>query len=91
MHKNKWNAGTVQVHENPPLIPLIKIKIDDKSDTYFVKIKLRRDPTSEKLDLYEFKMDLFDNGKMEEFLLFIRNFNTALKVSGTIKSGAKIQ
>ena len=50
------------MHENPPLIPLIKIKIDDKSDTYFVKIKLRRDPTSEKLDLYEFKMTLFDNG-----------------------------
>ena len=26
-HKNKWNEGTVQVHVDPPPIPLIKIDI----------------------------------------------------------------
>ena len=60
--KKKWNTGTVKVHVNPPQFPLIKSKKDDKLDKYFIRIKLRRDPTSEKLDLYEFKMTLFDNG-----------------------------
>ena len=44
---------------------------------------------SEKLDLYEFKIALFDNSKSEEFLLFIRNLNMALKAPVTLKSGAK--
>ena len=47
------------------------------------------DPTSGKSNLYEFKMALFDNGNMEELLLFVRNFNTTLKASGMIVAGAK--
>ena len=35
-------------------------------------------------------MASFDNGKTEEFLLFIHNFNMTLKVSVTLKAGAKI-
>ena len=42
-----WNEGTVQVHMDPPLIPLIKGNNDDKSDKYYVKITLCRDTTSE--------------------------------------------
>ena len=48
-----------------------KSKNDTKVEKYCVEIKLRRDPTSEKSDLYEFKMDLFDNGDLEEFLFFV--------------------
>ena len=70
---------------------MIKKKNDDKPDKYFAKFKLRKDPTSEKFDLYEFKMALFDNGEPEEFLLFIRNFKMTLEASGTLKSDAKIQ
>ena len=55
-HKNKWNTGVVQLHMEPPPIPLIKVKHNDKLDKDFLTIKLRRDPTSEKLGLYEFKM-----------------------------------
>ena len=36
-HKNQWNTGTVQVHVEPPPIPLIKSNNDDKSDKYFIK------------------------------------------------------
>ena len=61
-HKKKWNSDTVQVHVYPPLIPIIKSKNGDKSDKHCVKIKLRRDPTLQKLNLYKFKIDLFDNG-----------------------------
>ena len=52
---------------------------------------MRGDPTSEKLDLYGFKMTLFDNGNPEELLLFIRNFNMTLEVSIALVSGANIQ
>ena len=56
LNKNNWNAGTVQVHVEPPPIPIMKGKNNDKPDIFFVKIKLRRDPKSEILDLYGFKM-----------------------------------
>ena len=53
------------MHAETPPIPLIKIKNDEKSDKKFIKIKLCRDLTSEKSDLYEFKMDLFNLDKPE--------------------------
>ena len=79
------------MHVETPLIPLIKSKHGDKSDKYFVRIKLCRDPTSYSSDLYEFKMAFFDNGDLEEFLLFVQNFNMTLAASGTLATGAKIQ
>ena len=36
-------------------------------------------------------MDLFDNGDLEEFLLFVRNFNMAFAASGTLAADAKVQ
>ena len=86
-----WNWGTVQVHVEPPLIPLIKSKNNDKLDKYCVKIKLCRDLTSEKLDIYVFYMTFFDNGEPEELLLFIINFQITLEASWTITDDAKIQ
>ena len=76
---------------DPPLIPLIKSENYEKSDKYCVKIKLLRDPTSQKSDLHELKMAFFDNGEPEEFLLFIRNFNMNLEASGMLVDIAKIQ
>ena len=73
------------------MIPLIKIKNYEKSDKDRVKIKLLRDPTSQKFDIHELKMALFDNGEPEEFLLFIRNFNMTVEASGMIVAIAKIQ
>ena len=84
-------TGMTQPHVDPPQIPLIKEKYDGKSDRYFVKLKLRRDPTLPTSDLYELKISLFDNGEPEEFLLFVRNFNMTLAASGTLEAGAKYQ
>ena len=53
-HNKNWNTGTIQVHVEPPPITPIKNKNDKKSDKYFVKIKLRRDPMLEESDIYEF-------------------------------------
>ena len=86
-HKKKWNAGTLKLHVYPPLIPPIKSNHDEKLDKDFAKIKLLRDTTSQKLDLYEFKIALFDNEDPEEFFLFIRNFNTTLETSGALLIG----
>ena len=56
-----------------------------------MKLKLRIDPTSSTSDLYEFKISLFYNSEMEEFLLFVRNFNMTLAASGTLEADAKFQ
>ena len=90
-HKKNWNIGTVQVYMDLPQSTMIKSKNYDKPDKYFVRIKLRRDPTSENSDLYELKMALFDNVRLKEFLLLIRNFNMTLKASGTLMTGANNQ
>ena len=62
------------MHVGPALIPLIKIKNDSKQDKCCVKMKFRKDATAEKSDIYEFKMALFDNGDLEEFLFFYGTF-----------------
>ena len=60
--KKGWMTDVTQPHIDPPPIPLIKEKHDGKSDKDFVKLKLRRDPISLTLDLYEFKRSSFKNG-----------------------------
>ena len=50
-----------KIHVEPPLIPIIKSKLDFKKENDYAKIKFRRSPTPEKLDMYEIKMDLFNN------------------------------
>ena len=49
------------------------------------------DLTSAKSDPYEFKMALFKIGELEEFLLFVCNFNMTLTASKTLKTAAKAQ
>ena len=57
----------IHPHVDPPPIQLTQETHDGKSDKYFVKLKLRRDPTVSTSDLYKFKMSLFDKGEPEEF------------------------
>ena len=61
-HKNIWCTGTVQIHMEPLTITLIKGKNYSKTGKYFVQIKFRIFPMLENLDIYEFKMSLFDIG-----------------------------
>ena len=42
-------------------------------------------------DLYQFRMSLFDHVKPEEFLLFVRNFQTTLTATGTLVVEVKVQ
>ena len=84
-------TGMTRPHEDPPPITIIKETHNGKSDKYFVKIKMRKDPTLSTSDLYEFEIYLFDNGEQEEFLLFVRNFNMTLAALGTLEAGTKYQ
>ena len=77
-NKKSWSTGVVKIHVEPPPIPKIKNNPDLKTERNYVKIKLGRNPNSEKSDMYEFILDLFDNGKPDEFLLSVRNFNMNL-------------
>ena len=78
LRRKKCTAVVVEQYVEPPPIPLIKSNHDDKLDKDFVKLKLYRYPTSYNSYLYEFKMALFDKGELEEFLLFVHNFNMRL-------------
>ena len=66
----------------PPPINLSKETCNGKSSKDFVNLKLHRDPTSSAS---------FYHGEPETFLLFIRNFNMTLAVTGTLEMDAKIQ
>ena len=61
-----------------------------KSDEDYVEIKLCRDPTSGKSDLYKFKHSLFGHGDPEEFLLFVCNSKMTLMATGILEVDAKI-
>ena len=60
-HKKVWLSRTLQIDVDPTPIQPIKRKLDKKSEKDYVKIKLCRDPTPEKSDMYKFRMALFDN------------------------------
>ena len=90
-HKKGWGTETNPAHVEPPLIPLIKETSTGKSYGDYVKLKMRRDPMSSTLDLYEFRMSLFYYGKPEEFLLLVWNFQMNLAATGMLETEAKVQ
>ena len=77
-HKKGWIADSNPARLETPPIPLVKEMSTGKSDGDYVKLKLRRDPTSSASDLYELRMSLFDHGDPEELFFFIRNFQMTL-------------
>ena len=49
-------------------------KLDTKLEKYYVTIKLHINPISERFDMYKFRMDFFDSGESEEFILLQQNY-----------------
>ena len=77
-HRKIQRTVEVKIHVDPHLVPLIKSKLDLKTERGYRIIKFCRNIMSEKLDMYEFKIYLFDNVDSEEFFLFIKKFNMTL-------------
>ena len=78
--------NNIWIHQRPLLI---KSNHNDKSEKDFVKLKLHRDLISEKLDLYELKIALFDNDNLEYVLLYVCNVHTTIYSLGTLDPTAK--
>ena len=90
-HKKGWGAENNTDHVDPPTITLVKETSTGKPYWDYVKLNLRRYPTSSTLDPYEFRMSLFDYGKPEEFLLLVQNFQMNRASTGMLETEAKIQ
>ena len=90
-HKKKWGVYTTPTHADPPPILLAKEISASKSDGDYSQLKLCRDPTTSTLDLYEFRMYLFDHGEPYEFLLFVKKIQMTLAATGKLETEAKVQ
>ena len=91
LHKKVWGADNNLVHVKPNTIPLVKEISTGKSDWDYVKLNLCRYPTYITLDLYEFRMSLFDHDRPEEFLLFVQNFQMTRVATVMLDTEAKVQ
>ena len=60
-HNKGWGVDTNTAHVDTPPVPFIKETSTSKSDVDYVKLNMRRDPTSSTSDIYEFRMSLFDH------------------------------
>ena len=88
LHNNDCLSGSVQIHMYPPHTHLIKRNIELNSDHHYIYIKLRINPTLKATDMYDFKIALFDNGKLECFFLK-QSYQMVLEASGNITVGEK--
>ena len=89
-HNKSWCTGVVKTNFDPYTTPLIKIKLDLKTERDYVKIKLHRNHMSEKSYMHEFKMALFEKGNPEELILFVPNLRKTLEGSVTIESDVNL-
>ena len=87
-HKG-WIYRALQIYVDPPHIPLIKSKLDTNLEKYSFKIKLCRNATPQKSDVYEFIMSIVDNGYPEDFLI-LKKLNMMLRSLGTLTVSANI-
>ena len=88
---NKCINADIQARIDPPPIPLPKATTGKKEETNIIKINMCRDPTSATSDNYELKVQTFENGKPEEFLQMMKDFNTVSDGTGTTPAQGKIQ
>ena len=65
---------------NPPLIMLIKLKLEEERASNIIKIKMRRNLASATSDTYKLGTATFKNGQPEQFLAILKNFK--IKING---------
>ena len=66
-NNNRLNADVQAIIEPPP-IPLLEVKTGNTEETHIIKINMRQEPASATYNTYEFKVQTFENAKLEEFL-----------------------
>ena len=90
-HKKGWNVDINSAHVEPLPITLVKEISTGKSYGDYVKLEFHRDPTSSTSNLYELLMYLFYHGELEEFLLFVQNFQMTLSATVTLETESRVQ
>ena len=86
----KWLNVDVQACIEPPPILLIKETTGKVEECNIIKINMRQYPASAIYDTYELKVQMFENGKPEEFLQMMKDFKTATDRRGTTSATRKI-
>ena len=64
IHSNpNWLSAETQARIDPPPIPLTKAETEEEIERNIIKVKMRRNLSSDTSETYELKMDTFDNGQ----------------------------
>ena len=88
---NKWINVDVQARIYPPPITLLKAKTGKTDEEHIIKIKMRQDPASSTPKTNELKVQMFENGKPEEFLQMWKELKTGIDGTGTTSVSGNIQ
>ena len=72
-----WLSTDIQARIETPPIPIINLEVDDDCTTQIIKIKMQRNPSSVASKMYNANMNTVDNGRPEEFLSLLIDFNIA--------------
>ena len=91
LKNNKWLNADVQACIEPLPIPLLKAAVRNTEETHIIKIMIRQDPASAISEAFKLKVQTFQNGKPEEFLQMMKDFNTGIDRTGTTSTSGKIQ
>ena len=86
---NRWINLDVQACTEPPPIPLIKATNGKTEETDIIRIKICRGPASATFNTYKLKVQMFENGKPEEFLQMMKDFKTGIDRTATTYATVK--
>ena len=60
-----WISADVQACIEPPLIPLIKVELEELHATHTIKVKVQINPSQVILETYKMDMSIIDNNQPE--------------------------
>ena len=60
-----WLSAEIQALIESPLIPLIKVELEEKKATNITKVNIWRNPSQDALETYKVNISNFDDGKPE--------------------------
>ena len=80
-----------QSHIEPPMIPIIKVELEEERVSNIIKVNKRRKLDSATYDTYKLKMVTFENYQPEEFLALLNNFRIEINGTGTTSFYGRIK
>ena len=78
-----WISADVQACIEPPLIPLIKVELEELHATHIIRVEIQINPSQATPERYKLNISTYHNGKLEELHMLLRNFKVAIDITGT--------